>query len=359
MKEVVLKVKNGSDITRPLQTEIIKNSGKDTIVLVPEGNYIISQTIKLYSNTFLRGGSDFNTKLTLANEINNNMFTNDDHRKGNHNISIENLWLDGNACRQFKPENEKRLSFCNIFYFKEGRNIKFLNIKTTKCKQTALHFNNCINISISKLIATGMGWSGISTSGTDNIQATDVYIYDSGKDTRHSAVHFDGGIGSYFSGVVEKCTGNGIMLDSKYSTFNKSVIKAKCIDCKRGVALFGLQQNLISNVLIHYTEVINTEIGILVSNVKHIFIANCEINNSSQFGISIQGKSGGSETVIFNTVFKNNKLDLSEWNISGRNYFLENNVGLQFKDLTTRKKFISKLNIFTIIMKNLIKKLEI
>ncbi len=359
MKDYVLNVSDASDITQLLQADIKKHSGLNTLILIPPGSYIISHTINIYSGTCLRGAPGFTTKLTLAGETNNNMFTNHDHRKGNHDIKIENICLDGNASKQFKPDNEKRVSFCNIFYFKEGRNIKLSNISVTNCKQTALHFNNCVNITISKLKATGMGWSGISTSGTDNIQATEIYIYDSGKDTRHSAVHFDGGVGSYFDGVIEKCTGNGIMLDSKYSTFNKSVIKAKCIDCKRGVALFGLQQNLISNVLVHYTNVINTEIGILVSNARHVFIANCEITYSSQFGVSLQGKSGGADSVIFNTLFQKNKMDIKEWNNSGRNYFLENNICLQSKNLANREKFISKLNILTIFMQNIIKKLGI
>jgi len=328
VRKVILEVDNNSDITQPLQKEIYKDS---RTILIPKGNYTISSTIRIANDTHISGSPDLSTKLSLADATNCNMFTNTDTSKGNHNIIFENLWLEGNSPNQFRPENEKQLSFCDLFYFMKSSKIKFSNIKATNCKQTAMHFTNCQGITIDKLQANGMGWSGISTSGTDDIKASDVYIYDSGKDIMHSAVHYDGGIGSYFSGVIEKCTGNGVMLDSKFSVFNKSIVQAKCTGCKRGVSLLGDYQNRLSNVLIQNTETLDCEVGIMVSNSKHVFITGCNIQKSSQHGILLQGKNGGCETVIFDTEFNRNKLNITEIHGSNNNYFIRNNMDIQSK----------------------------
>ncbi len=332
-REIIeLDFKANTDITLILQKEIGRNKGKKIVLLLPKGHYQIRRTILLYNNTSLLGAKNKGTKITLASGVNDNMLTNEDHIKGNCNIKVENIWLDGNAVQQSKPEDEKRLSFCNIFYFKNAHKIQLLKIKATNCKQTAMHFNNSKNIVIDKLKAIGMGWSGISTSGTDNIKATQVYVFDSGNETRHSAVHFDGGIGSYFEGVVEKCTGNGIMLDSKYSPFNKSVIKAKCIDCKRGIAMFGAQKSRINNVLIQNSNVIKNEIGILISNTKDIFVSHCNFQQNTQFGISLQGKYGNSGTTIINSNFQDNDKDTREVANSSSLYLINSNIKVNAKN---------------------------
>ena len=327
MKKTTLDIKDNSDITILLQEKINESN---SLIFIPEGSYTISASIQLKSNTHISGASNHATKLFFAKATNSNMFTNSDHSNGNDNILVSDLWLDGNSSQQFRPENEKALSFCNIFKFIRSSNIKLLNIKASNCKQTAMHFNQCNGVLIDNLQALSMGWSGISTSGTDDIQASNVYIYDSGKDIMHSAVHYDGGIGSYFSGVIEKCTGNGIMLDSKYSVFNKSVIQANCVDCKRAVSLSGDHNNQLSNVLIQNTKTLNCEVGIMVSNSKDVFITGCDIQKSSQHGILLQGKYGGCDTVVIDTTF-DNKLDISEVHSSKDNYFIRNNVGIQSK----------------------------
>lgn len=336
LKETVLEVKDKTDITESLQAEIKK---KNSVIVIPQGQYTISETIKVTNHTYIKGADNFLTKLILGDATNGNMFENIDFSLGNNNFCFENLWLEGNSKKQFRPENQKNLSFCNLFYFKNSREINFINIKATDCKQTAMHFNTCENVSINNLQANGMGWSGISTSGTDNIRANGIYIFDSGKDVMHSAVHYDGGIGSYFSGLIEKCTGNGVMLDSKYSVFNKSVIQANCLDCKRGVSLSGSHDNNLTDVLIHNTKTKNCEVGIMVSNSSHVFIEGCDIKTSTQSGVLLQGKKGGCDTVIANTCFKDNKQDISEVHASKDNYFVKNDIK---KSIRTSKANVKK-----------------
>lgn len=328
-KDVVLNIKENTDITKNLQEAIQKSSGKK--IIIPVGDYIISETILLINDTHISGAENHSTKLVFADAVNSNMFMNADATIGNSNITIENLWLDGNASQQYRPKKEKQLSFCNIFYLRKSVKINLFNIKATNCKQTAMHFNNCLGVRIKNLQAEAMGWSGISTSGTDDIQATGIYIYDSGKDVIHSAVHYDGGVGSYFSGKIKKCTGNGVMLDSKYAAFNKSVIEANCTECKRGVSLSGDHHNQLSNVLIQNTKIIDCEVGILVSNSKDVFISSSNIQYSSEYGILLQGKIGGCETVITNIDFNQNKKDIGEIHSSNNNYFVRNNINIQSK----------------------------
>lgn len=340
MKEYILDVRDGSDITKALQSVINEFSEINIKILIPAGTYATSNTILICSNTVIKGASNFSTKLILSDKTNDNIFTNHDHQLGAQNIGIESLWLDGNAFNQYKSANENRLSYCNACYFKNCKNINFYMIRVHNCKQTALHFNNCDNVKIEKLKATRLGWSGISTSGTNNIVASEVYIYDSGKDKRHSAVHFDGGSRSYFDGEIEKCTGNAVMLDSKYSSFNKSIINAKCAFCKRGIAILGFRQNLIKNVLVHCAEISNTEVGILVSNARHVFVADCKVNYSKKVALSFQGKYGVADSVVSNSFFKKNRNDIKQCKNSDRNYFFGNVTSSLSEKVIFRIKFL-------------------
>ncbi len=321
MKKVFLNSVTGSDISVDLQLALGEG---DVKVLIPPGDFLISKTIYLPNNVSIVGSPDFSTKITLGNAVNSNMFTNKSHLEGGENISVGNLWLDGNAVNQFRPHEQKKLSFCNIFYFSNVFNIDFLNIKVSNCKQTALHFNKCLAVKIDSLNVSRAGWSGISTSGSENLEASNVLIYDSGKDVMHSAVHFDGGKGIYFDGEVEKCTGNGVMLDSKFSFFRNAIVSVLARDCKRGISLSGDHNNGLSNILVKNSKIFCCETGIMVSNAKDVFIVDSYIEKSFEYGVLLQGKYGGCYTIIANSKFKRNRKNITEIHASNNNFFVKN-----------------------------------
>jgi len=143
----LINVENNSDVTEILQNYL----GVGKQIKLPKGTFYISKTVSVASGARLEGSGDVQTKLCLADSVNDNMFTNLTHRKGNKDITFINLFFDGNWKKQFKPEEEKRLSFCNIVYFANTKSLSFLNIKAENCFQTVLHFNNCVSVKIKKL----------------------------------------------------------------------------------------------------------------------------------------------------------------------------------------------------------------
>ena len=314
------------DIGADLQKRIDDACGKQVTIELPPGTFSISRSIRLNSNIVLRGSKNGRTRLVLADETNDHLFSNYDHVNGNYDILVEELDINGNSANQTRSVEDTRLSFCNLFYFKKLFGGQFRNISAYDCKQTAFHFNGCSDISISGVNCENLGWSGISTSGTDQLKATNTLIRNSGQENMHSAVHLDGGSGAFLECTVEICTGNGIMLDSRYAAFSKAVVAAHCTGCRRGISLSGAHENPLQDVLLQDCHVNRNAIGILVSNSAHVFIDQSSVTNSSDTGILLQGKLGARSVTISRTALKGNRKDLAEIHESESNYFVNNSV---------------------------------
>lgn len=318
--EIKLNVNNGDNITKTLQKSLIN----DVVIVIPKGRFYIDETIKIPSNVVIKGEGNCESEIFLCDHVNANMFTNINHKSGNKNIHVENLALNGNWEKQFKPDSETRVSFCNIFYICRGENITFKKINAFNCYQTALHFNNSNGINIDGLFSKDLGWSGISTSGTNNLIAKNVYVYNSGNDHRHSAIHLDGGRGAYLECTVIKCNGNGVMLDSTFSDFSHAVVKANCSECMRGVSLIGSPKSQPQHILIKSGKMSNNDIGIMVSNSQFAFIDSVELENNSEVGILFQGRVGGLDSVVTGCSFSGNEVDIKEIHSSKNNLFYMN-----------------------------------
>ncbi len=310
------KYKNGTDITDVLQKDI---NSSDSVNL-PEGEFTISRTILVRSNVIISGEGD-KTRIFLNDAVNSNMFTNSTPVEGNENITFKNISLDGNISKQFKPETQKKLSFCNMFYFANTSNIEFTNITGVNCYQTVLHFNKCQDIKINGLIAKHIGWSGISTSGSNNITATNIYIYDSGNDHRHSAIHLDGGTGAFIQGDIDRCVGNGVMLDATFSPFSHAVVTVNCSNCMRGVSLIGSPEKTPKNILIQGGVMKSNQIGVMISNASHSFIDGVLFLKNSEYGLLFQGRVGGNHSVVSRCKYTGNTVDIKEIHNSKGNFF--------------------------------------
>lgn len=237
------------DITKEILDSI--DNGKEFCIL-PAGTFRITRTISLPSNFLLKGSGNLDTTLVLGNYVNNNMFTNVSYGvKGSRDrsIFISNLRINGNSAAQYKPDNERRLSFCNGFYFANADECKFTCVVLENILQTGLHFRNCTSVSILDMQSQDLGWSGVSTSGTIGIEVLDFLIHNSGHDHRHSAVHLDGGGKVYLRGRVTKCVGNGIMLDSSFGPFSHAVVEVEASACMRGISLIGSGEEQVHTAL--------------------------------------------------------------------------------------------------------------
>lgn len=307
------------DITVKLKEQVTSSNE----VVIPEGRYLITDTIDIPSNVKIIG-TNGNTELHFGDAVNKNMFTNLDHSHGNSHITIEDIKIYGNWKKQFRPESQNKLSFCNAFYFSNVTKASFKKVEVSGFLQTALHFNNCDEVSVSGLNARDLGWSGISTSGTNNLFADDIYIYNSGCDHRHSAVHIDGGINIFLECSVVKCNGNGVMLDSTFSDFDHAIVSANCYECMRGIALIGSPKSTPNTILLKDCNVMNNEVGIMVSNSNNAFIVDSKIESNSEYGLLFQGRVGGNNNMVLSCRFKNNNIDVDEIHSSFGNVFHQN-----------------------------------
>lgn len=285
--------------------------------------YHIDTTIRLPSKIRIRGRGPEETILRLVDGAGCHVFSNADHENGNELISFADFMIDGNMEKQEKPPGVDALSFCSGAYFKTVSRIDVRGVRVKDMRQTGLHFNNCVTVRISEFSAWRVGWSGISTSGTDDI-TIEGQVREAGLDVLHSGIHLDGGQGAFFRGIVDTVTGNGIMLDSKYREFGLCKIDAQVTRAKRGVSLSGDHQNSLANVLITGRFYENREVGIMVSNSAHVIITDSTISKNPQYGVLFQGRNGGRECLIFNSQFVGNGLDIAELHESGLNYFFGN-----------------------------------
>lgn len=262
------------------------------------GEHLVDATIALPSGIALIGGGPDKTTITLAPGSSCHVFTNDDHSKGNTDIELRGFRLEGNMRTQPKPADLQGITFACGGYFKRVRRLIIDDIVAHGIRQTAFHFNHCKHVELIGLEADELGWSGVSTSGTDDIVLRRVVVTNSGLDVRHSGIHLDGGTGAYVDAVVDTSTGNGIMLDSKFSPLSDVVVHGVARRSMRGLSLSGDHEKTLTNVCVSGDYSDNRECGVLVSNASNVFILDATIASNGTAGVVVQGRSGSKHCVV-------------------------------------------------------------
>ena len=201
------------------------------------------------------------TTLRLEGGANCHVFTNRDHDRGNEDIRVSDLRIDGNGRAQRRPAEGRSLSFACGVYMKRVRTATLHALRIEDIRQTGLHFNGCSDVSIDEYASEIAGWSGISTSGTDDIRITRATILWTGLDEMHSGIHLDGGFGAYVEATVAHCTGNAVMLDSTFSPQRNVVLDCTCTDAKRGLSLSGSAVHPLDGIAARGVYSHNREIG--------------------------------------------------------------------------------------------------
>ena len=233
------------------------------LVYLPPGTYRIERTIRLHSGVTVAGAGADSTVLELVPGSNCHVFTNDDWNNGNASIELTGFSIEGNMPAQRRPPEAKWITFVCGGYFKRVRNLVVNGITARSVRQTAFHFSECTHVDIRGLVVDQMGWSGVSTSGTDDIVLRDVVVSNAGLDVLHSGIHLDGGRGAYVEAVVDGCTGNGIMLDSNTSPLSDVVVRGVARGSMRGLSLIGGYEHELTNVCLSGDYSNNRECGVL------------------------------------------------------------------------------------------------
>jgi hypothetical protein len=309
-----------ADITELIQASA--TSGKK--VLLPEGTFEVKKSVQLHDGAHICGSGALETTLILAEGVNEHMFTNVDHRKGNNNIRFENLRISGNKKQQWKPATERRSSFCNAMYLVNVGSVSISNVHVFDVLQTAVQFSFCRDVSIDGLHTENTGWSGLGTTGTDNVVVTNLTVINSGVDDRHSAVHVDGGACVYVQGVIRGSVGNGVMLDATYGKLANCLLRVSARDCMRGVALIGNSIHQMTNICVSHSTLVDNEIGVMISNASGAFVLDSHIEGSREFGVLFQGKTGGCDSFVVNCSFARNVVDVKQLHQSRNNIIIGN-----------------------------------
>ncbi|WP_379920501.1 right-handed parallel beta-helix repeat-containing protein [Erythrobacter sp. R86502] len=297
-----------------------------TVFFAP-GEYLISQTILLPSNTSMIGAGRARTKLILARASHCHLFTNADHVRGNRSILLRGFSVDGNGDTQERQPHHKALTFCCAIYIKNAHDVMVEEANFIDIRQTAVHFNGSDRITVRDCNMHKLGWSGVSTSNASNMYI-DIIVSDAGRDKMHSAVHLDGGIGVRCRAHVKDTTGNGIMLDSAYGALRNVVVEGSAKNCKRGVSLSGSAEKALEFVLISGKFSENNETGVMISNASNVILTNCEITNNAQYGVLFQGRAGGRNCIVHMSTISDNGEDIKELHASHGNWVFTNDASL-------------------------------
>ena len=275
------------------------------VVLAP-GEFSLRRTVYLNPGTRIRGSGRGVTTLILEPGSNCHMFTNVVSQRGSHNFGVGNMSIVGNGDLQIKRDGDSAITFACAFYFANAYSIIAEEIDFFDIRQTALHFNNCVNVVVESVTCRRLGWSGISTSNASNIYIRRTLIEDAGRDIKHSGIHIDGGVGVFIDAQVRDTTGNGIMLDSNYSLLQGCVVHGDVEGCLKGVSLSGFRDRPIQEVVIRGSYCRNREVGVMISNSANVAVIGAQIEENADCGILITGKSGGKNCIISECRILNN-----------------------------------------------------
>lgn len=284
-----------------------------------EGHYRFDRTLLIPSRTEIRGAGKERTTVELLPGSNCHLFTNADHARGNVEISASGFRVVGNGDSQTRPSEAKALTFACAFYFKRCRNLSIVGVDFFDIRQTAMHFNGSVGITVLECHCRRLGWSGLSTSDASALHCS-LTVEDAGRDHMHSAIHLDGGVGITCEAIVSDTTGNGIMLDSAYGELSNCVVRGSATGCKRGVSLSGSAVKPLENVLISGDFSHNREIGIMVSNSAHVTIHQARVVGNGEAGILMQGRNGGRGVIVFDCELRDNGENVREIHASAGNW---------------------------------------
>jgi hypothetical protein len=286
--------------------------GDGGVVHLGPGEFHVDTTVVLHNGITVQGSGADATTIVLDPGSNCHVFTNRDHDTGNHAIAFRGFTLEGDMRNQSKPAGASGITYACGGYFKRVRDLVIENITAHEIRQTAFHFNHCDGVRIRRLRADELGWSGVSTSGTDDIVLIDVVVTNSGLDVRHSGIHLDGGTGAYVEATVDGCTGNGIMLDSKFSALSDVVVRGVARRALRGLSLSGAGDKELTTVYATGDFSNNRQCGVLVSNATNVMLVGATISTNGEAGVIIQGKSGSAHCVVADCTLLGNPVTFVE-----------------------------------------------
>jgi len=268
------------------------------VVYLPRGTHHVTTSVVIPSGRSLVGAGPQVTTVALAKGADCHVFTNADQDHGNENIAVRGLAIHGNMCGQHRPSQHQGLLFACGGYFRHVVNLVVEHVVARSIRQTALHATACSRVQLTDVRTDQAGWSGIGATGTSDLVLQSVLVTNAGLDTVHSGIHINGGKSIYVEAAVETCTGNGIMLDSRFSPLSDVVVEATARRSRQGIALIGGHKHRLSHVLVSGDYSANVASGVFLSNCDSVFIVDSTIDGNGSAGITLQGKTPSRHCVV-------------------------------------------------------------
>jgi SAM-dependent methyltransferase len=313
-REIKVRTTSAEELHRALDDAAATEGG--ALVRLPAGRIELDRTLLVPDDTTLLGAGPTATTLALAPGASTHLITN--RAKHGSRIALHRLGFDGTAEHQAKPEGAPMVWACGAV-FRNVRGLIVTDVHAVDIAQTALHFQGCADVRIEGLRCDRMGWSGISTSGTDDLIARDVVIRRAGHAETHSGIHLDGGRGAFLDAIVEDTSGNAIMLDSNYAELSQVVVRGAGRRSYRGLSLSGSHSNRLHQISVTGDYDHNEKAGVMVSNADHVFVIGVRARGNGEHGVLLQGRNGARDCVVVDCDLADNPLPVAERHASTDN----------------------------------------
>ncbi len=288
------------------------------------GTFEVRRMLRLRDGTTLVGAGPTETVLALTAGTSQHLVTNADGHDGNRDLELRSLGLLGRADEQPVPPGHERYPFSCGAFLRNVDGVVIRDVVARDVRSTAFHFERCRHVRIDDVETHGVGWSGVSTAGTDDIEIRGVLCTDSGRDRKHSAVHLDGGTGALIEATALDATGTGIMLEAWTGSLFDVVVRGEARRCDLGFSATAAEGWELRHVLVTGDFSANRVAGVRVANADRIDVVGATIRDNGECGVRLQGARGARCCVVASCTIEGNPVAVEQRDASADNLVVGN-----------------------------------
>jgi hypothetical protein len=276
------------------------------VVRLGPGVFEVTRMLRLRDGTTLEGCGPDETVLALAPGTSTHIFTNAGGHDGGRALELRHLGLLGRAAEQPTQEGHERFPFSCGAFLRGVDGVVVRDVVARDIRSTAFHFERCRHVRVVDVETHGVGWSGVSTAASDDVQVRGLLATDSGRDTKHSAVHLGGGVGAVVEAVARGATGTGIMLEGASAPLEDVVVRATATGCAIGFSASAVEGKHLRHVLVTGDFSGNRETGVRIANSERVTVASATICDNGVQGVLLHGLRGARECVVAGCTIEGN-----------------------------------------------------
>lgn len=276
------------------------------------GTFEVGRMLRLRDGTSLVGAGPTETVLALVAGTSQHLLTNAGGHAGNRDLELRDLGLLGRAEAQPVPPGHEKYPFSCGAFLRNVEGVVIRDVVAREVRSTAFHFERCRHVRIDDVETHGVGWSGISTAGTDDIEVRGLLATDSGRDRKHSAVHLDGGSGALIEATAVDATGTGIMLEAWTGSLSDVVVRGQARRCDLGFSATAAEGWELRHVLVTGDFSANRVAGVRVANAERVDVVGATIEGNGECGVRFQGARGARSCVVASCTIEGNPVAVEE-----------------------------------------------